>query len=99
MGGDKPKTAEEPVEDGSDETLASLRAQRDELEERWQRAAADYQNLRRRNQTDAEERLRRAMQPFLAKLLLVLDYLDLALSGPATSDESRSLAQGVRLTR
>jgi len=29
----------------------------------------------------------------------VLDYLDLALARPATTEESRSLAQGVSLTR
>ena len=100
MGGDRPgKTAEEPIEDGSEETLESLRAERDELEERCQRATADYQNLRRRSQTEAEERVRRALQPFLKKLLIVLDYLDLALARPATTEESRSLAQGVGLTR
>ena len=100
MGRDKPgKTAEDPVEDGSEETLASLRAQRDELEERWQRAAADYQNLRRRGAAEADERLGRAMKPFLSKLLTVLDNLDKALSYPATQEESRTLAQGVSLTR
>lgn len=101
MGGDRPgKTAEEqPVEDGAEETLESLRAQRDELEERWQRVAADYQNLRRRSVQESEERLRRSMQPLLVKLLTVLDYLDMALAHPTTNDESKNLAQGVALTR
>lgn len=101
MGGDRPgKTAEEqPVEDGSEETLESLRAQRDELEERWQRVAADYQNLRRRSVAEVEERLRRSMQPLLVNLLTVLDYLDMALAHPAPHEESGNLAQGVALTR
>jgi molecular chaperone GrpE len=92
------RTAEPPLE-GGPETLESLRAERDELAERCQRAAADYQNLRRRGLADAEERLRRAMHPLLSKMLTVLDFLDLALSSPASTPEARNLALGVRLTR
>ncbi len=81
------------------ETGESLRAERDLLQERLQRAAADYQNLRRRLSAESDERLRRALQPLLVKMLTVLDYLDMALACPATSEESRNLAVGVRLTR
>ena len=77
----------------------ALRAGRDEMEERWQRAAADYQNLKRRGLSEADERLRRSMQPLLDKMLIVLDYLDMALACPTTTDESKNLAVGVRLTR
>jgi molecular chaperone GrpE len=100
MGAEQPgRMAEEPLESGAQETLESLRAERDELAERLQRAAADYQNLRRRGLAEAEERLRRAMEPLLRKMLIVLDYLDLALTSPATTPEARNLALGVRLTR
>ena len=100
MAVDKPnRMAEEPLEGGAQETLESLRAERDELAERLQRVAADYQNLRRRGLSEAEERLRRSMQPLLGKMLIVLDYLDLALSSPAATPEARNLALGVRLTR
>jgi molecular chaperone GrpE len=79
--------------------LDALRAERDDLQERLQRAAADYQNLKRRGLAESEERLRRAMQPLLDKMLIVLDYLDMALASPTTHDESKNLAIGVRLTR
>jgi molecular chaperone GrpE len=102
--------ADEPVEEASREapertsgapaeTEESLRAERDLLQERLQRAAADYQNLRRRLSAESDERVRRTLQPLLAKMLTVLDYLDMALACPATSEESRNLAVGVRLTR
>ncbi|MEM7306166.1 MAG: nucleotide exchange factor GrpE [Planctomycetota bacterium] len=79
--------------------LEALRAERDDYHARWQRAAADYQNLRRRELTDSEDRVRRTMQPLLEKMLFVLDYLDMALACPTTNDESKNLAVGVRLTR
>ena len=85
------KREEEEVED--------LRSERDEFEEKWRRAAADYQNLRRRGLADSDERLKRSMQPLLEELLTVLDYLDLALASPTTHDESKNLAISVRLTR
>ena len=77
----------------------SLRSERDELQQRFQRAAADYQNLKRRGLADADERLRRALQPLLDRMLYVLDYLDMALACPTTTDEAKNLAVGVRLTR
>lgn len=79
--------------------LASLRAQRDEYLAHWQRAQADYQNLKRRQAADLENRQRRTMEPLLRNLLLVLDHLDMALSSPAESQDARNLAMGVELVR
>jgi molecular chaperone GrpE len=70
-----------------------------ELESRLVRAQADYQNSRRRAQLELDSALLRALQPLLQELLLVADYLDLALATPATSDDALALAQGVGLTR
>ena len=89
---------EEPERDPAAE-LEAVRAERDEYLARWQRAQADYQNMRRRELTQTDERTRRAMQPLFEKMLVVLDYLDMALASPSTNDESKNLAIGVRLTR
>ncbi len=70
-----------------------------ELEQRALRAQADYKNLRRRTLTDLEAGIRRSMQPLLDELLLVLDFLDMALASPATNDETKNLVQGVQMTR
>ncbi len=69
------------------------------LREQVLRAQADYQNLRRRTQHDYEAGLRRTLRPLIDELLLVLDFLELALSSPTTNDESRNLAAGVRMTQ
>jgi molecular chaperone GrpE len=82
-----------------DESIDQLRRERDDYLARWQRAAADYKNLRRRAGEDVEATVRRTMTPLLENLLLVLDHLDMALTTPVDSDDAAALAQGVRLTR
>ncbi|MEO0651476.1 MAG: nucleotide exchange factor GrpE [Planctomycetota bacterium] len=84
------------------EDLDPVEALQRELEEtvgKWQRAQADYQNLKRRTQTDVENRLRRTMEPLLRNLLLVLDHLDMALMSPTESQDAKNLAIGVDMVR
>ncbi len=82
---------------GSD--AGTLQRERDEYLTRWQRATADYQNLKRRTTADVEAAVRRSLESLLSGMLLVVDHLELALSSPAESDDARALARGVELTR
>lgn len=91
--------ASEPDMPAPEARVAELEARCAELEARWLRAQADNQNMRRRAQQELEGALLRTLQPLLDELLLVLDYLDLALSAPATTAEAKGLAAGVGLTR
>lgn len=79
--------------------IERLTRERDEHLGSWQRAAADYANLRRRVHSDVEAAVQRVQQPLLQDLLLVLDYLDLALASPCDTDEGRRLHAGVEMTR
>jgi molecular chaperone GrpE len=92
-----------PAEDRADGGLAAelerVARERDDLSAKLQRATADYQNLRRRQQMDVDAAVRRGLESLLQNLLLVLDHLDLALAAPAESDEAKKLARGVALTR
>ena len=74
-------------------------AERDEAIASWKRAQADYQNLRRRLQADIDAAVQRSKQKLLDELLLVLDYLEMALNAPVTTDEGRNLHAGVEMTR
>ena len=85
----------EPVES----ELAKACAERDEYLASWQRAQADYQNLRRRIASDTESAVARSKQGLLTELLLVLDYLEMALAAPCSSPEGRNLHAGVEMTR
>lgn len=89
-------------ESGPTEATASvseLEARCAELEARWLRSQADIQNVRRRAQQELDSALFRTMQPLLDELLLVADYLDMALASPAASAEAKALATGVSMTR
>jgi molecular chaperone GrpE len=96
-GGAEVETKTAPAE--GQETPDELREQRDEYLARWQRAQADYQNLRRRSSENVDSALRHALMPLLEGLLLVLDHLDMALSAPVQTEDAKNLALGVRLTR
>lgn len=83
----------------ADERTSALTRERDELLANWQRAQADYQNLRRRMQSDIDSAVQRAKRPLHSDLLLVLDVLDMALATPCTTSEGKSLLAGVQMTR
>lgn len=76
-----------------------LEARCADFESRWLRSQADHQNARRRAQLELESAVLRSLTPLLDELLLVADYLDMALSAPQTSAETKALAAGVQLTR
>jgi molecular chaperone GrpE len=83
---------------GALDTDALVR-ERDEYLESWKRAAADYQNLRRRLQSDIDAAVARRKAALLGDLLLVLDYLDMALASPVETSEGKTLHAGVEATR
>jgi len=110
----------EPVEDGeviepvlSDaeliaqlrEELAATQAKADEYLDKWQRAAAEFQNSRRRLETQVNEEVERANAGLIRRLLPVLDDLDLAFQHvpeePANGEGGMEVAwvQGFRQIR
>jgi molecular chaperone GrpE len=102
---DDPQPSAPPADDSraagvdAPSKTSELEARCADMEARWLRAQADYQNLRRRTQQDLDSALFRVLQPLLDELLLVADYLDMALAAPAKSAEAKALAAGVELTR
>lgn len=91
------------VDEGEDQQpedeLTKLSRERVEYLEAWTRARADYQNLRRRLQTDIDSAVGRAKESMLLELLLVLDFMDMALAAPVESQEAQNLKFGVEMTR
>lgn len=79
--------------------LEAAVAERDEMHEKWLRAQADFQNLRRRKAEDIEAATARAKAEVLGEAVTILDYLDMALSTPVESDDAKNLKTGIEMTR
>lgn len=94
---------ERALEDASADTLETRLVDaeklRDEYLASWQRSQADYQNLRRRLQGDIDAAVARSKTALLTDLMLVLDYLEMALATPVTTPEGKNLHAGVEATK
>jgi molecular chaperone GrpE len=77
--------------------VTELRAQVTELEDRWQRALADFDNLRKRMARDAGQQRAQEQARAAAEWLPVLDNLDLALQHADT--DPGAIVEGVRAVR
>jgi|GEM_PF-432389 len=97
------KEAAEAAEQGTDqpgsEEAEKLRAELDELRDRYQRALADYQNFQRRSRTNEIEARESGVRCVVEDLLTVLDHFDLALNQDFSSVTAEQLAQGVKVIR
>ena len=87
------------VEEVDEDPLTRAERERDEAVANWQRARADYKNLNRRSLETIDAAVGRARIEVLGEILLVLDYLDMALLAECTTDEAKNLHYGVSLTR
>lgn len=82
-----------------EEPLEAAERERDELREKWQRAQADFQNLRRRTLADTQSAIQRGTGEILSDVIGVLDFLDMALKSPCESADAKALLMGVQMTR
>ena len=88
-------TREAATPSGEDR-LAALEAERDEAIDRWKRAAADFDNFRKRAAREREEYVTLANERLVKELLPILDDLERALTAAAEHEEV-ALEDGVRL--
>ena len=87
----------QPVEEGAEvDELGALQAERDELFDRLQRLAAEFDNFRKRAAREQGEVIARANERLVKELLPVLDDLGRALDAAEEHQEAQ-LEGGVRL--
>src|SRR5204863_5430354 len=91
-----PTTTPVPKDVGSGDEVAALQAERDELFDRLQRLAAEFDNFRKRNARENAALTARANERLVKELIPVLDDLGRALEA-ATEHEEAKLEEGVRL--
>jgi molecular chaperone GrpE len=95
---DEPQVQPENIElgDQGDDGFAALVAERDEAVDRWKRAAADFDNFRKRATREREEYVTLANERLVKELLPILDDLERALVA-ATEHQEAAREDGVRL--
>jgi len=92
---DTPKTAAEPTEAEIIESLrselAEAQAQSEELTDKLQRTAAEFQNSRRRQEKRLADEIERASSHLIQRIFPVVDDLELAFSNlPTDLDETEN---------
>jgi molecular chaperone GrpE len=85
-----------PAPQGRDTDVAALQAERDELFDRLQRLAAEFDNFRKRSLREQAALSTRANERLVKELLPILDDLGRALEAAAEHEEAK-LEEGVRL--
>jgi molecular chaperone GrpE len=82
--------------ESGEERLAALEAERDEAIDHWKRAAADFDNYKKRAARERAEYVTLANEHLVKELLPILDDLERALLAAAEHEEA-ALEDGVRL--
>src|SRR5438034_4752783 len=83
---------------GGDGTeLDKLKAERDMLFEKLARAQADFQNSRKRLQTESDQRAAYANAALIKSLLPVIDNFERALAVEPEKTDSKSILKGMQI--
>jgi molecular chaperone GrpE len=92
----EPAPRREPGEEPA-EGVEQLRRELDEKHDRYLRALADVENVKRRAQRERDEYVRYANESLIRDLLPVLDNFDRALDAARQGGEAASMIAGIEL--
>jgi molecular chaperone GrpE len=95
-------TTEQPLEEKDElmlanERIAELEAKLQEMENRYLRLHADFDNFRRRTRLDFEAAEKYRAQSLVTDILPALDNFERALKVEAEDDKARSILQGMEM--
>lgn len=85
--------------DQINQELTDAIRERDEANERWKRALADFQNYQRRALSNEQEAKRQGVTAVLMSILPVLDHFEQALSPEASRGSAEQVMKGVTVIR
>lgn len=94
-------TTEEPVEEQAEEAteevvdVAALQVQLDELNQRFLRTAADFENYKRRTALEKEDLMKYSNAKIIGEILPVLDNFQLALKTTSDNKDVQNVVKGV----
>lgn len=84
--------------DTEEDTIEDLKKSLEEMNDKYVRLYADFENYKKLAARNREELLKYANEELMTDLLTVIDHLELALQHSAGNKTSSSLAEGVDLT-
>ena len=96
-GGEAANSATTVEESSAEELLRQYRQDREELYEKVLRAAAEFENFRKRSHREKEELRKYAISSLIEDLLPALDNLDLGLKMAENHPEAKPVADGFRM--
>lgn len=96
------ETVEETVEEIVEEAVEALDAEQlkvqlDELNQRFLRTAADFENYKRRTALEKDDLMKYSNAKIIGEILPVLDNFQLALKTPGDSKEVQNVIKGVEM--
>ena len=95
---DAESAGEEDVgEQGDSNELLKLQAERDDLYQRLARATADFQNTRKRLETEFDQRMQYANSNLIKSLLPVIDNFERALAIDPNKTDPASILKGMQI--
>lgn len=86
-----------PDIDMSEDEMAVIRAERDEIQDKYIRLMAEFENFRKRNARERVELIQTAGRDVMQSLLDVLDDMDRAMAQMASSDDLAANREGISL--
>ncbi|WP_042345803.1 nucleotide exchange factor GrpE [Bacillus massiliigorillae] len=81
----------------AEENTRSLTAKMEEMENRYLRLQADFDNSRRRSKLDLEAAQKYRVQSLASELITSLDNFERALAVPTENEETKSMLQGLEM--
>jgi molecular chaperone GrpE len=92
------ESEKEKKESEQENEVEQLNKQLEELNNKYVRLYADFENYKRLAAKDKEEVIRYSQEELIKELLSVIDHLELALQHAASADNTSALAKGVEMT-
>ncbi len=98
MKDETPTEAPDATDEEVTEDLKDFETKLKEMEDRYLRASADFENFRKRAAREREELAALVTHKLLREIVEVKDHLELALSHAEGAADVKALAEGVNLT-
>lgn len=94
---ENPEDNQEQVVDAGDKKIIDLQNELNEYKDRLLRKAAEFENFKRRTETDQLNLLKYSAESFITKLLPVIDDFERSIQYINTSNDTKAVNEGILL--